>query len=82
MTVPSGGDRADFVYLTCDQLAGRYPDVSLTGLPARGGAGLVLASDDLAATRKALGAAAVVSAGGLCVPPAQATGTLLAFVSL
>ena len=80
VTVTSGGDRADFVFLTRDQLAARYPGVSLSGLPERGGAGLVLASYDLAATAKALGAAAVHSGTSLVVPPAAATGTLLAFV--
>jgi hypothetical protein len=82
VTVPSGGDRADFVYLTRDQLSRRYPVVSLAGLPERGGAGLVLASGDPAATEIALGTAAVRSGGGVCVPPSQATGTLLAFVPL
>ena len=82
VTVPSGGDRADFVFLTRDRLARRYPGVSLAGLPDRGGAGLVLASGDLAATATALGSAAVRSAGAICVPPSQATGTLLAFVPL
>jgi Glyoxalase-like domain len=80
VAVPSGGDRADFVFLTRDQLARRYPGVPLAGLPERGGAGLVLASSDLAATATALGPAAIRSGGGLCVPPSQATGTLLTFV--
>ncbi|WP_257164904.1 VOC family protein [Bradyrhizobium sp. SRS-191] len=81
VTVTSGGDRADFVFLTRDQLAARYPGVSLAGLPERGGAGLVLASHDLATTEKTLGAAAVRSGASLVVPPAAATGTLLAFVA-
>ncbi|MGJ4881338.1 MULTISPECIES: VOC family protein [unclassified Bradyrhizobium] len=81
VTVTSGGDRADFVFLTRDQLAARYPGVSLAGLPERGGAGLVLASHDLTATEKALGAAAVRSGASLIVPPASATGTLLAFMA-
>ena len=82
VTVPSGGDRADFVFLTRDQLGRRYPEVSLAGLPERGGAGLVLASGDLAATATALGSAAIRSSGAVCVAPSQATGTLLAFVPL
>src|SRR5450432_2300204 len=44
--VPSGSDRADFVFLTRDQLGRRFPDVSLAGLPERGGAGLVFATGD------------------------------------
>lgn len=81
VTVPSGGARADFLYLTLDQLAKRYPGVPLAGLSERGGAALVLVSDDLAATEKALGSAAVRSGAALCVPPAKANGTLLAFVA-
>ena len=79
VAVPSGGDRADFVFLTKDQLGKRYPGVSLAGLPERGGAGLVIAAD-VAAAEKALGAAGVKSAGGIVVPPAEGNGTMLAFV--
>ena len=79
VAVPSGGDRADFVFLTRDQLGKRFPGVSLTGLPERGGAGLVIVAD-VAAAEKALGATGVHSAGGVVVPPAAGNGTLLAFV--
>ena len=78
--VPSGSDRAEFVFLTQAQLGRRYPGVALTGLPERGGAGLVLATGDLAATENALGGIGIRSAGGICVAPAAANGTLLAFV--
>jgi hypothetical protein len=80
IAVPSGGDRADFVFMTRDQLGARYPGVPLAGLPERGAAGLVIAAD-LAKTEKALGAAAIRSGDRICVPPAAANGTLLAFVS-
>ena len=80
VAVPSGADRADFVFLTRDQLAKRYPEISIAGLPERGGAGLVIAAD-LAATEKALGSAGFCSGGGICVSPAAANGTLLAFVA-
>ena len=79
VAVRSGGDRADFVFLTRDQLGKRYPGVSLTGLSERGGAGLVIAAE-LTATEKALGATGIHSAGGIVVPPAAGNGTLLAFV--
>ena len=79
VTVPSGGDRADFVFLNREQLGKRYPGVSLAGLPERGGAGLVIAAD-LAAAEKALGTTGVSSAGGVVVPPASGNGTLLAFI--
>ena len=79
VAVPSGSDRADFVFLTKDQLGKRYLGVSMADLPERGGAGLVIAAD-LAATEKALGAVGVHSAGGIVVPPAAGNGTLLAFI--
>jgi hypothetical protein len=78
VAVPSGSDRADFVFLTKDQLGRRYPDVPLAGLPERGGAGLVLATSDLAAAEKAVGS--VRSGAAVCVAPAAANGALLAFV--
>jgi hypothetical protein len=80
VAVPSGSDRADFVFLTKDQLGRRYPEVALAGLPERGGAGLVLATSDLAAAEKAIGSAGVRSGAAICVPPAAANGALLAFV--
>jgi catechol 2,3-dioxygenase-like lactoylglutathione lyase family enzyme len=81
VAVPSGSDRADFVFITKAQLGLRYPGVPLDGLPERGGAGLVLATSDLAAAAKAVGSAGVLSAGAVCVPPAAGNGTLLAFVA-
>jgi hypothetical protein len=78
--VPSGSDRADFIFLTKDQLGRRYPQVPLAGLPERGGAGLLLATSDLAAAEKAIGNAGVRSGGAVCVAPAAANGALLAFV--
>lgn len=80
VAVPSGSDRADFVFLTKDQLSRRYPDVSLAGLPERGGAGLVLATSDLGATEKAVGGAGVRIGSSVLVAPAAANGALLAFV--
>jgi Glyoxalase-like domain len=80
VVVPSGGDRADFVFLTKPQLGRRYPEVELASLPERGAAGLVIVAD-LALTEQALGADGVRSAGAVCVPPAAANGTLLAFVT-
>jgi hypothetical protein len=80
VTVASGSDRADFVFLTKDQLGRRYPGVSLAGLPERGGAGLVLATSDLTAAERAIGAAGVRSGAAVCVAPSDANGALLAFV--
>jgi hypothetical protein len=81
VAVPSGSDRADFVFLAKEQLARRYPGVSLAGLPERGGAGLAIVTSDLAAAEKALGRSGVRSGGAVCVAPAAANGTLLAFVA-
>lgn len=81
VTVTSGGDRADFVYLTLDQLRKRYPGVPLAGLSERGGAALVLVSGDIAATEKALGLAGIRSGAAVVVPPAKCNGTLLAFIA-
>ena len=79
VAVPSGGDRADFVFLTKPQLGRRYPEIELASLPERGAAGLVIAAD-LTLTEKALGANGVRSAGAVCATPTAANGTLLAFV--
>src|SRR4051794_23678230 len=81
VAVPSGPDRADFVFLGKEQLGRRYPDVELDGLPERGAAGLVIATSSLAAAEKAVGGAGTRSSGGICVAPAAANGTLLAFVA-
>lgn len=78
VVVSSGSDRADFVFLTKDQLGRRYPEVALAGLSERGGAGLVIATSDLAAAERAVGS--VRSGGAVCVAPAAANGTLLVFV--
>jgi hypothetical protein len=79
IAVPSGDDRADFVFMSREQLGQRYPGVALAGLPERGAVGLVIAAD-LGKAEKALGSASVRSGQSLCVPPASANGTLLAFV--
>jgi hypothetical protein len=80
IAVPSGSDRADFVFLSKNRLGRRYPEVSLAGLPERGGAGLVLATSDLAAAEKAVGSRGTRSGSALCVAPEAANGTLLVFV--
>jgi Glyoxalase-like domain len=80
VALPSGSDRADFVFLTRQQLSRRYPEVSLAGLPESGGAGLVLATADLAAAEQAVGGSGLRSGGAVCVAPSAANGTLLVFV--
>ncbi len=80
ITVPSGGDRADFVLVTKDVLAKRFPDTSLAGAPERGGVALVFIAGDLVAAEKAVGSAGAKTEVGVVVPPANANGVLLAFV--
>jgi hypothetical protein len=79
--VASGSNRADFVFLTRDQLGRRYPGVSLDGIPERGGAGLVLATGNLEACERAVGGAGVRGDGRVLVAPAAANGALLVFVA-
>src|SRR3954471_3658987 len=78
--VPSGGERAAFVFVTRDQLAARYPGVALDPLPAQGAAALVLVAESRDGAAHALGTAGVGSKDAVCVPPAQANGVLLAFI--
>ncbi|NVN85263.1 MAG: VOC family protein [Rhodopseudomonas sp.] len=79
--VPSGSDRAEFVFMTRELLGQQYPGVSLDGLPERGGAGLVLGVSDPAAAAQAVGAVGVRVGNGVAVPPAAGNGVLLAFVA-
>jgi catechol 2,3-dioxygenase-like lactoylglutathione lyase family enzyme len=78
--VPTGFGRADFVFLTREAMARRYPDVPVADLPERAGAGLRLVVDDLAAAQRATGAKAVSGNNAVIVPPAAANGVMLAFV--
>ena len=80
VVVPSGSTRAEIMFLTRDALARRYPGVSLDGIPESGGAGLVIAVDDLAAAAKAIGSAGIKSDDRLIVSPGAADGALLIFV--
>ena len=81
VVVPTGFGRADFVFLTREALGRKYPDVDVSRLPERAGAGLELVVNDLAAAQRALGAKAVPSSGAVVVPPAAANGVMLAFVA-
>jgi catechol 2,3-dioxygenase-like lactoylglutathione lyase family enzyme len=76
--VPSGGGRADFVFLTRAQLAARHPGVALDGLPEEGGAALVIGTTDLAAAARAIG---VPAGATVAVPPTRGTGVLVRFVT-
>jgi hypothetical protein len=77
--VPSGGDRARFVFVTREAFGRRHADVPLDHLPASGGAALVLVADDLDAAANAIGSSAVRAENIVYAPPALANGALLAF---
>ena len=81
VVVPTGRGRADFIFLTREAMARRYPGVPTTGLPERAGAGLRLVVGDLAAAQQAAAAKAISSNAAIVVPPANANGVLLAFVA-
>jgi hypothetical protein len=80
IAVPSAADRAEFVFLTKQQLGQRYPEATLDDLAERGGAGLVIASSNLADAERAIGKRGVRVGGRVSVSPAAANGTLLVFV--
>jgi len=67
--------------MTRSLLGRQYPGVSPADMPERGGAGLELVVNDLAAAQRTAGVAAVSSGAAVVVPPAAGNGVLLAFVS-
>lgn len=78
--VPTGGGRADFVFLSREALSRRHPGIASAQLPERGATGLVLAVDDLEAAARAVGSAGVRGPGAVSVAPKDANGVLLCFV--
>jgi hypothetical protein len=79
--VPSGANRADFAFVAKAQLTRQFEGVPLADLPERGGAALVLRVDDLAAAKEAVGAAGVMTASAVVVPPSSANGIMLVFTA-
>ncbi|MBS7788760.1 VOC family protein [Roseococcus sp. SDR] len=77
--VPTGGDRADLVFLDRAILAARHPGISLEGLPEEGAAALVLGTRDYPGAARALG---VSADGAVAVPAGRATGVLLRFLAI
>jgi hypothetical protein len=78
--VPSGGSRADFVYLDHATLSRRYPAAAIAGLPAQGAVGLVLGTADAKAAARAIGPKAIVEAGRTIAPASIATGVVVSLV--
>ncbi|WP_052214049.1 VOC family protein [Belnapia sp. F-4-1] len=78
MRVETGA--APLVFLTGLHLAGRYPGLDLSGLPAEGPVTLaVRVANPSAAVRCAAGTGAMEGRFGLAVPPSAAHGLILAF---
>lgn len=77
--VPTGGERADIVFLDRDALKDRYPGLPTNGLAEEGGASLVLEVDDLEATARAIAADTVRTRTAICIPATEANGLILAF---
>ena len=76
--VPSGGTRADFIFLDRATLERRHPGVPLAGLPEEGAVTLALRVGDDEAMAKALAARACVKEPGLLkIAPAEASGVIL-----
>ena len=77
--VPSGGKRADFIFLDRAVLAKRHPGVAPGELPDEGAIGLRIAVADVSAVAKAVGAAGVAGERSVTVPPSAATGVMITF---
>ncbi len=78
--VPSGGARADFVFLNHATLSRRYPAAALAGLPAQGAVGLVLGTRDARAAAHAIGPGAITEQGRTIAPASIATGVVVSFI--
>jgi hypothetical protein len=78
--IPSGGSRADFVFLDHAILNRRYPAKAIEGLPARGAVGLVLATTDASAAARAIGPHAITEAGRTIAPASLANGVVVSFL--
>jgi hypothetical protein len=79
--VPSGGERADFLFYDQAGFAQRYPGAARNAAPADGVAALVIGTSDLAAATQALGALGVAHDGAVSVPAAAANGLVVSFVA-
>jgi len=75
--VPSGGGRADFIFLDRVALAQRHPGIALAGLAEEGAIGLRIAVADVAAAAKAVGAAGIAGERCVTVPPSAASGVII-----
>ncbi|MDX2205692.1 MAG: VOC family protein [Hyphomicrobiaceae bacterium] len=79
-SVPSGGRRAQFVFLSPEALAARYPAAVREGAAKAGAVALALATSDVARAAAALGTKGVAHDGAVSVPARAATGVIVSFV--
>lgn len=77
--VPSGGNRADFLFYDPATFAALYPQAVRAGATREGAAAIVLATNDLEAART-YSRALPVGEGRACVPAEAANGVILTFV--
>jgi len=78
--VPSGGNRADFLFYDANGLARRYPDTVRVGAASAGAVAIVLASEDLDRAAKALGPVGIRHDAAVSVPAASANGVIVSFL--
>ncbi len=76
--VPSGGKRADFLFLDASSFAARYPDAVRQGAAAEGAVALTLVTDSLAKVKALPGA--VTHGSGVSLPARSANGVILSFI--
>ncbi|MEA2933855.1 MAG: hypothetical protein QOD74_501 [Variibacter sp.] len=79
--VPSGRKRADFLFYDGTVFAKRYPEALRAGASQNGAAVLRLATSNLDAATKALGAVGIPHNGAVSVPAGAANGTIVTFVA-
>ncbi len=79
--VPSGGGRADFVFLDRQLLLQRHPAAAAGDLPEEGPVAIILAAADLEAAHRSVGARGVAGSNQVDVPLKNASGALLSFVA-
>lgn len=80
LRVPSGGNRADFLFYDAAGFAKRYPDAVRKGGAPEGAAALVIGTCDISAAAKALGSIGVAHGGAVSVPAAAANGVVVSFL--
>ena len=78
--VPSGGERADFLFYDAAGFAQRYPEAVRDGAATEGAVALVLATDNLSRAKAALGARAIGHDGALSVAASAANGIVVSFL--